>query len=146
MGGRLGMELRPEDLEHNQIEFAKSAIKLYKEIRPIIQFGDMYRIQSPYDADGFASINYISPDKSEAILLIYSHDFHRRMERAHVKMKGLQENELYEIKEINKEGKKSNIKFDKQIISGAVLMNTGFKVNLKKPLESAIFKIVKHAE
>lgn len=146
MGGRLGMELRPEDLEHGQIKFAKSAIKLYKEIRPIIQFGDMYRIQSPYDTDGFASINYISPDKSEAILFVYSHEFHRRMERSYVKMKGLLENELYEIKEINKEGKKSHIKFDKQIISGDILMNTGFKVNLKKPLESAIFKIVKHTE
>jgi alpha-galactosidase len=146
MGGRLGMELRPEDLEPDQIEFAKSAIIRYKEIRPIIQFGDMYRIQSPYDTDGFASVNYVSPDKSEAILFVYSHEFHRRMERAHVKIKGLLENEFYKITEINKVGKKSHIEFDKQVLSGAVLMNAGFKVNLKKPLESAVFKIVKHAE
>ncbi|MCG6188615.1 alpha-galactosidase [Maribellus maritimus] len=142
-GGRLGMELRPDDLEPEQVDYAKSAIKLYKEIRPVIQFGDLYRLQSPYDSDGFASINYVLPDKSEAILMVYSHEFHRRMERAVVKMKGLDEDALYKITELNKAAKRPHIVFDNQIISGSVLMNTGFKVNLKKPLESAVFKVEK---
>lgn len=145
-GGRLGMELRPDDLDEEQVEHAKTAINTYKSIRSIIQLGDLYRLQSPYDNDGFSSINYVSPDKSEAVLMIYSHEFHRRMERAHVKMKGLDENVLYKIIELNLMGGNSHIAFNNQTISGSALMNIGFPVNLKKPLESAVFKVIKVPE
>ena len=140
-GGRLGMELHPDDLEPEQVEFAKAAIHLYKEIRPIIQFGDLYRLQSPYDDDGYASINYVSQDQSEAVLMVYSHEFHRRKERAIVRMKGLREKSLYKITELNNNTPKSHTTFNDKVVSGSVLMYTGFKVNLKKPLESAVFKL-----
>ena len=37
----------------------------YKEIRPIIQFGDLYRLRSPQQ-DPFSALEYVSKDKREA--------------------------------------------------------------------------------
>lgn len=145
-GGRLGIELRPDDLEEEEVTFAKEAIKLYKELRPIIQFGDLYRLQSPYDSDGYASLNYVTEDKDQAILMVYSHEFHRRTERNYVRMQGLNENALYMVTEVNKVNSRSSVAVNNQVLSGSVLMYTGLKVNLKRPLESAMFKVEKVLE
>ncbi len=141
MGGRLGMELRPEDLEEEEVTFAKEAIALYKNIRHIVQFGDLYRLLSPYDIDGYAAINYVSSNKEEALLMVYSHEHHRRYERNFTKMKGLNPNAIYRVKEINMVGGKSKINFDDQLVSGEVLMNRGIWVDLRRPLESAVFQL-----
>ncbi|WP_220763819.1 alpha-galactosidase [Flavobacterium sp. UMI-01] len=141
IGGRLGMELRPDDLDEKEQKFAKEAIATYKNIRPIIQFGDLYRLLSPYDENGFIALNYVSENKKEAILMTYSLNHHRRYERCFVKMAGLNPDAVYEIKEINKEGNKSVISFDKQLLSGEILMNRGIWVDLRKPLQSAVFQL-----
>ncbi|MDO6739325.1 alpha-galactosidase [Wenyingzhuangia sp. 2_MG-2023] len=141
MAGRLGIELRPDDLDEKEVKFAKKAIALYKDIRPIVQFGDLYRLLSPYDEDGYAAINYVAPSKKEALLMVYSHEHHRRYERNFVKMQGLDPSLIYEVEEINTDSKKSHISFNHQLISGEILMNRGIWVDLRRPLESAVFKI-----
>lgn len=141
MGGRLGLELRPDDLDEKQLKFAKTTIEKYKEIRPVVQFGDLYRLLSPYDKDGYAAINYVSQNQEQALLMVYSHEHHRRSERCVVKMQGLNPEALYSIKEINMVGGKSHITFNNQSVSGEVLMNRGLWVNLRRPLESAVFEL-----
>ncbi len=141
MGGRLGMELRPDDLNEKQLAFAKAAIEKYKAIRPVIQFGDLYRLLSPYDKDGYAAINYVSPSKDKAILMVYSHEHHRRNERCVVKMQGLNPASVYRIQEINMDGKNAHISVNNQLVSGELLMNRGLWVNLRRPLESAVFEV-----
>lgn len=146
MAGRLGIELRPDDLETNEVDFAKAAIALYKDIRPIVQFGDLYRLLSPYDTDGYAAINYVSQNKEAALLMVYSHAHHRRYERNVVKMQGLNPKTMYRVNEVNLEGKKSHITFNNQLVSGEVLMNVGIWVNLRRPLVSAVFKLTEEQQ
>ena len=45
-------------------------IAVYKEIRPIIQFGDLYRLRSPQE-HAFSALEYVSPDQREAVLLAF---------------------------------------------------------------------------
>ena len=49
MSGRLGMEIQPKDMNETDKLFARRVIAEYKNIRPIVQFGDLYRLISPYD-------------------------------------------------------------------------------------------------
>ncbi len=49
MSGRLGMEIQPKDMSEQDKAFAKRAIAVYKDVRPIVQLGDQYRLVSPYD-------------------------------------------------------------------------------------------------
>jgi alpha-galactosidase len=55
--------------EEDRAEAAKW-IALYKEIRPIIQFGDQYRLRSP-QAHPFSAIQYVSKDRSEGVLFAF---------------------------------------------------------------------------
>ena len=48
-------------------ELCRQAISDYKKIRPIVQFGDLYRLDSPYDDNGIASLMYCSDDKQKAV-------------------------------------------------------------------------------
>lgn len=146
MGGRLGLELQPKDLSQTDTQFTKNIISTYKRLRHIIQFGDLYRLQSPYNNDGYTSINYVTADKTEALTMIYSHDFHRRSERNVTKIKGLDPESMYKITEINKASKTSLTSCDGQTISGSVLMEVGIKVNLKSPYTSTVLHLEKHSK
>jgi alpha-galactosidase len=45
-------------------------IALYKEIRPLVQFGDLYRLRSA-QAETFSALEYVSRDKKEAVLFAF---------------------------------------------------------------------------
>ncbi|BDD11726.1 alpha-galactosidase (plasmid) [Fulvitalea axinellae] len=141
MSGRLGIELVPEDLNLSELAYAQSAISLYKRIRPIIQFGDLYRLQSPYDNDGYASIAYVRPDKSEAVAMTYGHDYHRRFERNMLRFKGLDPNKVYRIQEINRGKNRRLTNIDSSLFSGRFLMGRGIWVNLRRSMASAMFHL-----
>ena len=49
-------------------ELCKKAIAEYKEIRSVVQFGDIYRLISPYEKQGVASLMYTTPEKDKAVV------------------------------------------------------------------------------
>lgn len=58
MSGRLGFELQPCDMTEEDMAFSKRALTEYKRIRPVVQFGDLYRLSSPYESR-VASLMYV---------------------------------------------------------------------------------------
>ena len=67
MSGRLGLEMQPKDMNEDDRAVCAQAIADYKKIRPIVQFGDLYRLQSPFDKKGVASLMYVTPEKDDAV-------------------------------------------------------------------------------
>ena len=45
-------------------------IARYKEIRPVVQFGDLYRLRSPQQ-DSYSALMYVSKDRKEAVLFAF---------------------------------------------------------------------------
>ena len=142
-GGRLGLELSPDGLSSEDITYVKQVLESYKANREIIQFGDLYRLNSPYDNDGFAAISYVTQEKDKAIVMAYSHEFHRREERALIRFQGLAEDAVYKITELNNRAKNSKVKETGMEISGSILMNRGLLMDMKKPYESVVLKLEK---
>ena len=70
MSGRLGMEIQPKNMTDEEKALCRKAISEYKEIRPVVQFGDLYRLVSPYDNQGLSSIMYVSEAKRQGCLLL----------------------------------------------------------------------------
>jgi alpha-galactosidase len=64
----IGADLR----KWSEKEFTKAAhcIALYKEIRPLIQYGDMFRLRSPFD-DTFSGVLYVDKDKTTGVLFVF---------------------------------------------------------------------------
>ncbi len=142
-GGRLGLELSPADLSNEDITYVKQVLENYKANREIIQFGDLYRLNSPYDSDGYAAISYVTAAKDKAIILAYCHDFHRRNERSVIRFQGLESDAVYKITELNNMVKRSKVTETGKEISGAILMNRGLLFDMKKPYESVVLKLEK---
>lgn len=67
MSGRLGMEIQPKNMTDEEKDLCRKAIADYKKIRPVVQLGDIYRLVSPYDHLGVASLMYTSPEKDKAV-------------------------------------------------------------------------------
>ncbi|WP_338395910.1 alpha-galactosidase [Fulvitalea axinellae] len=143
MSGRLGLELQPKHMNAEEKVFSKKAIETYKaEIRPVVQFGDLYRLHSPYERDGWASIMYAKPEKDEAILFAYSIQHHNREEFPIIRLDGLDAKARYRITELNKNGK-SHFSADGKAFSGEYLMNAGLEIRINEYAESAVFKLTK---
>jgi alpha-galactosidase len=68
MMGVLGVGANLAHWNEAEMQEAAKWIALYKEIRPVVQFGDMYRLvnNEPYYA-----MQYVSKDKKEAVIFIY---------------------------------------------------------------------------
>ena len=140
MSGRLGMELQPKDLTGDEYEFAAKAVATYKDIRPTIQFGDLYRMISPYSGSGWASHMYVSKDRKEAVFFAYSIENHGRTEYFETKLKGLDPSKNYKLTEINI---KDYSKFGQtgNVFSGDYLMKAGIILPIGNPFDSVVLQI-----
>ena len=70
MSAKLGMDLQPMDMNSKEKEFSKNAIQEYYKIRDIVQFGNLYRLLSPYKNERTAMM-YVSDDKNKAVVYSY---------------------------------------------------------------------------
>lgn len=125
MSGRLGMEMQPEDMTEADKEFTQRAIQAYKGIRPIVQFGDLYRLISPYENKGVASLMYVAPEKDRAVFYAYKMNHFINMTIPNVKMNGLDPQKKYQLIDLTPLSKNKPCSLHNKIISGRILMEKG---------------------
>lgn len=72
MSGNYGLmlDLMRSDSERDQA--ATQQIAFYKKHRQLLQFGTFWRLISPWENPDFAAWMFVSPDKSEALLMAFS--------------------------------------------------------------------------
>lgn len=143
MSGRLGMEIQPKDMTGKDKEFARRAIQAYKQIRPIVQLGDLYRLVSPYDNKKVASLMYVSGKKDSAVFFAYKLEHFINMIVPSVKMNGLNPDKYYMITDITPADKDKPNNMDGKIISGHILMNEGIALDpiLKTEYSSVVLEL-----
>ncbi|MBW9198809.1 alpha-galactosidase [Bacteroidales bacterium SW299] len=127
MNGRLGMEIQPKNMTDEEKELCRKAIADYKTIRPIVQFGDIYRLISPYDRLGVASLMYTSPEKDKAAFYWWKTETFVNQHIPRVKMAGLNPEKRYRIHELNRIDN-TPLAFEGKTFSGAFLMNNGLEI------------------
>ncbi len=127
MSGRLGMEIQPKNMTDEEKALCRQAIKEYKEIRPVVQFGDIYRLLSPYENKGLASMMYVSEQKDKAVFYWWKTEQFQNEHLPRVKMAGLDANKMYKVHELNRiDNRPLNI--EGKSFSGAYLMNHGLEL------------------
>lgn len=139
MTGRLGLEMQPKSMNEKEWNFSISAIKLYKQIRPVVQFGDLYRIISPFDNLRLSSLIYVDQNKNNAVFFAYYLEKKvGELNHPLFKFKGLNPDLNYSVKEVNKMDDVSHFAGDNKIYSGRFLMDVGVKLNLKEEYDSVV--------
>lgn len=136
MTGRLGFEMKLSDLTDNEAQMIKKAISEYKEVRDIIQYGDLYRLISPYDDSGFYSLMYVSKDKQRALFFAFCLKFKGYLSVVNFKLKGLNKEKKYFIKELNN----SSPQFwaNNKCVSGDFLEKEGLNPNMQNIYQSIV--------
>lgn len=113
--GVFGYELDVTALEAVEAEKVKEQIHFYKKYREAFQYGNFYRIRSPFE-DHVVDWQVVSTDKSTSILLHTSLISHLNPGYSLVKFCGLNEDKQYTIAGMDEE------------FFGDELMNAGIKI------------------
>ncbi|MDD2268409.1 MAG: alpha-galactosidase [Eubacteriales bacterium] len=72
MAGAFGYELDLNKLSVEEKQLVKEQVESYHKYYHIINFGDFYRLISPYDNNYYCAWEYVSEDKNEALLTFVS--------------------------------------------------------------------------
>ena len=141
MTGRLGMEMKPSDLNEKELDYAKKAVAFYKEIRPVVQLGDIYRLLSPYENKGFCSEMFVSEDKSEAVFFCYKFENYIGLDAPRWHMAGLDPDASYRLNEFGATERHSG--FEDKTFTGRFLMETGIEARMNGQFASRVIRLVK---
>ncbi len=127
MSGRLGMEIQPANMSEEDKALCRQAIEDYKKIRPVVQFGDLYRLLSPYDNKGAASLMYVNPEKDDAVFFWWKTDPSYGQKMPRVRMAGLNPDKLYTVTELNRIDN-NPLPFEGKQFTGKFLMESGLEI------------------
>lgn len=129
MSGRLGLEMQPRDMNDEDKAICRQAISDYKTIRPIVQFGDLYRLQSPYDKKGVASLMYVTPEKDDAVFYWWKIETFMGQQLPRIPMAGLDPDKLYTVTELNRIDNEP-LPYEGKSFTGRYLMANGLEMPL----------------
>lgn len=132
MQGSLGLGGNLLKYSDEDFEISKKNVALYKEIRNLVQFGDLYRLLD-IDNDEISMVEYVSEDKTEAVAFISSYGTKLFKKPVPIKFGGLDSDSDYTLTLQDKEYK----------LSGSYLMNVGIPAFIRGKDYNEIIKIKK---
>ncbi|MEK3882467.1 alpha-galactosidase [Paenibacillus sp. PL2-23] len=96
LSGNFGYELDLTKFTAEENEIVKEQVQLYKNIRHLVQFGDFYRLLSPFEGNETAWM-FVSKAKDEAFVVFVSvlQEAHARLSR--IKLQGLAPDKQYRL-------------------------------------------------
>lgn len=142
MSAKLGMDLQPKDMSPEEKEFSKNAIREYYEIRNVVQFGDLYRLLSPYKSKRTAMM-YVTEDKTKAVLFAYLLKKDINGNTQPLILKGLDPDRRYRLSEKNKatEGYSWFTPMEGKVFTGDFLMKYGIRFTMYNEFDSKIIAV-----
>lgn len=128
MSARLGMEIQPKDMSDADKKYAARAISAYKTIRPVVQFGNLYRLDSPYDDNVLSSLMYVDDHKDKAVFYAYKIKHFINATIPVVRMDGLDPEKNYKITDLTPLDESKPSQLNGKIVSGKLLMENGISL------------------
>lgn len=125
MAGVLGVGGDLTRWSDEELAEARTWVELYKEIRPVVQGGDLHRLRAP--EGGLSAVQY-SRD-GEVVVLAWLQAQHYGEPVAPVRLRGLDPTAAYECLETG------------EVHRGAVLLHHGLRTGLQGDLDAAVFRL-----
>ena len=103
MMGKMGYDIVVSKLDEKELQFSQQALLNYKAISDVVWHGDLYRLVNPREKP-FASLMFVNENKTKAVVFSYLTSFRHTNTPASgmpVRLKGLNPEKKYSIKEIN---------------------------------------------
>ncbi|MCR4603229.1 MAG: alpha-galactosidase [Prevotella sp.] len=141
MSGRLGIELQPKDMTSEERQQCTTCFADYKQLRQVVQTGNLYRLLSPYDRKGVSSIMYTNDQHTQAVLFVYKTDNYYDQPLPRLTLAGLDANKTYTLSEKNVRVGEKPCRLDGKTFTGRFLMEIGIEVPLWEDYASRVFEL-----
>ena len=138
---KLGFDIGLKEMAAEELEYCQLAVANWKRLQPVILDGVQYRLVSPYESNHMA-VNYVNQDASKGV--VFAYDIYPRFQEKlfPLKVKGLDPNKMYRVKEINlMPGTESTLEADGELFSGDYLMKVGLDVFGFRPTQSRVIEL-----
>ena len=141
MSGRLGIELQPKDMTDEERKQCTTCFADYKALRPVIQTGNLYRLLSPYDRKGVASLMYVDDAQSQGVLFVYKTDNYYDQPLPRLRLAGLNSDKSYTLTERNVKIGQRPCSLNGKQFTGRFLMEVGLEIPLREDYASRVFEL-----
>ncbi|MBR4364253.1 MAG: alpha-galactosidase, partial [Prevotella sp.] len=141
MSGRLGIELQPKDMTDEERQQCTACFNDYKELRNVVQTGNLYRLISPYQKMGVASLMYVDDTQSQAALFVYKTENYYNQLLPRIRLAGLKADQTYTVTEKNVRVNQKPCQLSGKQFTGRFLMEVGIEVPLWEDYASRVFLI-----
>lgn len=125
MAGVLGVGGDLTEWSEQELAEARDWVDLYKEIRPVVQRGDLYRLRPP--EGGLSAVQYVHGDETVVLALLQAQ--HHGEPVAPLRLRGLDPRAAYECRETG------------EVHRGAVLLHHGLRTGLRGDLDAAVIRL-----
>ncbi|MBR3078858.1 MAG: alpha-galactosidase [Prevotella sp.] len=143
MSGRLGIELQPKHMNDEERQQVMTCFKDYKELRNVVQTGNLYRLVSPYNKKGMSSIMFVDDAQQQAAFFVYKTANYYNQQLPRIRLAGLNPDKTYTLSEKNvRVGQKPCDLSGKQF-TGRFLMEVGLEIPLDWDYASRVFELRK---
>ena len=138
LAGRLGLELDPRTLSEEEIRDIRARIALAKELRPIVQLGDLYRLLSPYTGSDCALLYTLG---HTALLLAYTTQRVYTNQQTRIPIRGLNPAARYRIEELSPDSSGCHCSLNGHILGGDTLLTNGIPILWTHPQQSCVLRL-----
>lgn len=137
--GKLGFDIRVDEMSKEDKEFCRKAVNNYDNFKDIVWHGDLYRLVNPHEKD-IASLMFVNEEKTRSVMFNYLTNWRYNADTnlRPIRLEGLDPAKNYRVKEINKYNQDDK---EEQIYSGDFLMNIGINSQVSLWNPSAVILI-----
>ncbi|WP_427918427.1 alpha-galactosidase [Streptomyces sp. cg40] len=125
MAGVLGVGGDLSEWTEEELAEAREWIALYKEIRPLVQHGDLHRLRPP--TGGLSAVQYTRGDESVVLALLQAQHYGEPVPA--LRLRGLDPTASYECLETG------------EVHRGAVLLHHGLRTGLRGDLDATVLRL-----
>nr|WP_260255047.1 alpha-galactosidase [Elizabethkingia meningoseptica] len=141
MSGKLGFDIRVDEMNDQELKLSQNALKNYKNLQDLINNGEMYRLIAPYN-NHQAAWMLTDKNKNKAVLYAYNMNTLLGDYFAPVYFQGLDPDKKYLLKELNLENEdKPQLPQNGKTFSGDYLMKAGLPWFLNGSLKSSVVEL-----
>ncbi|MEV6543882.1 alpha-galactosidase [Streptomyces sp. NPDC051665] len=125
MAGVLGVGGDLSEWTEEELAEARRWVDLYKEIRPLVQHGDLHRLRPP--SGGLSAVQYVRGDETVVLALLQAQHYGEPLPA--LRLRGLDPTVSYECLETG------------EVHRGAVLLHHGLRTGLRGDLDATVIRL-----
>lgn len=137
MSANFGLDLDLVKLSVEDEAICAGAVAAYKQVRDVVHFGDLYRLENPHDSPRCA-LNFVNTNRSQAVMFVFQM---RDSQALPVRPQGLDPVKRYAVRQLNPAPARPALLQEAKSFTGEELMRDGIVPNCGRAMEACVIHL-----